>query len=87
MTTMRALTLTGPGQATVDDVPVPIAGPGDVVVDVHLVGVCGTDQELFQGDMAYLATGRSTYPLRPGHEWCGVVREVGVDVEIGRAHV
>ena len=81
MTTMRALQLTGPGRAEIVDAPLPEAGPGDVVVDVHLVGVCGTDQELFRGEMAYLATGRSRYPLRPGHEWCGVVGEVGEGVD------
>ena len=37
--------------------------------------------------MAYLASGRTTYPVRPGHEWSGVVRAVGADVDpawIGR---
>lgn len=81
MTTMRALVLTGPGRAEVQDVPVPRPGPGDVVVDVHLVGVCGTDEELFSGHMPYFGTGRSSYPLRPGHEWCGLVREVGDGVD------
>ena len=81
MSTMRALVLTGPGRAEVQDVPVPIAGPGDVVVDVARVGVCGTDEELFSGEMAYFHSGRAAYPLRPGHEWCGVVREVGAGVD------
>jgi threonine dehydrogenase-like Zn-dependent dehydrogenase len=31
--------------------------------------------------MAYLASGRARYPLRPGHEWAGTVREVGDGVE------
>jgi threonine dehydrogenase-like Zn-dependent dehydrogenase len=31
--------------------------------------------------MAYLATGRSAYPIRPGHEWCGVVETVGDGVD------
>ena len=80
---MRALILTGPGRAVIEAVPVPVAGRGEVVVDVHRVGVCGTDEELFAGTMAYLASGRATYPLRPGHEWCGMVREVGADVDPG----
>jgi 2-desacetyl-2-hydroxyethyl bacteriochlorophyllide A dehydrogenase len=81
MDTMRALVLTGPGRAEVQAVPIPRPGRGDVVVDVARVGICGTDEELFRGDMAYLHTGRSRYPLRPGHEWCGVVREVGAGVD------
>ena len=74
---MRAFVLTGPGRAEVQDVERPRAGPGEVVVDVHRVGLCGTDRELFTGEMAYLASGRASYPLRPGHEWAGVVREIG----------
>src|SRR4051794_11994865 len=77
---MRALVLTGPGRAEISDVPPPTAGPGDVVVEVARVGVCGTDQELFAGTMPYLASGRASYPLRPGHEWSGVVREIGEGV-------
>ena len=78
---MRALILHGPGSASVEDVPPPVAAAGDVVVDVARVGVCGTDRELYSGEMAYFATGRAAYPLRPGHEWCGVVREIGPGVD------
>lgn len=78
---MRALVLTGPRQAVVQEVAAPRPGRLDVVVEVHLVGVCGTDQELYSGDMAYLHSGRASYPLRPGHEWAGVVCEVGADVD------
>ncbi|MFB4270909.1 zinc-binding dehydrogenase [Nonomuraea sp. GTA35] len=74
---MRALVLTGPGKAEVQEVEPPTAAPGEVVVDVERVGVCGTDVELFTGEMSYLRTGRSWYPLRPGHEWCGRVTALG----------
>ncbi len=59
----------------------PVAGPGQVVVDVHRAGVCGTDGEFFNGGMAYLATGQAHYPLRPGHEWSGTVSAVGDEVD------
>ncbi len=78
---MRALVLTGPRQAVVQEVAAPRAGRHDVVVEVHRVGVCGTDQELYSGDMAYLHSGRASYPLRPGHEWSGIVREIGAGVD------
>ena len=77
---MRALVLTGPGQAEVQEVPAPIAAPGQVVVDVERVGVCGTDVEFFTDEMAYLHSGIAGYPLRLGHEWCGRVASVGADV-------
>ena len=78
---MRALVFTGPGRAEVQDVPPPVAAPGQVVVDVDRVGVCGTDVEIFTGEMSYLGSGLSSYPLRPGHEWSGVVSAVGAGVE------
>ncbi|MEU4159694.1 alcohol dehydrogenase catalytic domain-containing protein [Actinoplanes sp. NPDC026670] len=78
---MRALVLTGPGKAEVRQVPDPVAGPGQVVVEVARAGVCGTDVELFTGEMSYLHSGVSSYPLRPGHEWSGTVRELGPGVD------
>ncbi len=80
---MRAFVITGPGQAEVQQVAAPEPGPDDVVVTVERAGVCGTDAEFFTGDMAYLHTGQATYPIRIGHEWCGVVSEVGAGVDPG----
>jgi threonine dehydrogenase-like Zn-dependent dehydrogenase len=77
---VRALVFAGPGRAEVRDVPAPVPARGYVVVDVDRVGICGTDVELFTGEMSYLRTGESTYPLRPGHEWAGAVTAVGDDV-------
>ncbi|MEU1341012.1 alcohol dehydrogenase catalytic domain-containing protein [Streptomyces sp. NPDC005827] len=74
---MRAFVLTGPGAYEVREVPAPVAAPGEVVVDIERVGVCGTDVEFFTGEMAYLHTGHASYPLRPGHEWSGRVAAVG----------
>ncbi|MFI9008164.1 zinc-binding dehydrogenase [Actinosynnema sp. NPDC053489] len=78
---MRAFVLTGPGECAVREVPVPAATPGEVVVDVERVGVCGTDVEFFTGEMAYLHEGHSSYPMRLGHEWAGTVSAVGEGVD------
>lgn len=77
---MRAFVITGPGRAEVQDVDPPVAAPGQVVVDVERAGVCGTDAEIFSGEMAYLDSGDAQYPIRIGHEWCGRVSAVGADV-------
>ncbi|NYI40380.1 zinc-dependent alcohol dehydrogenase [Demequina lutea] len=76
---MRAFVITGPGIGGVADVPEPVADPGQVIVEVDRVGVCGTDMEFYRGDMAYLVSGDATFPMRIGHEWCGRVVEVGDD--------
>jgi 2-desacetyl-2-hydroxyethyl bacteriochlorophyllide A dehydrogenase len=77
---MRALVITGPGSARVEDVEAPEAGTGQVVVDVRRAGICGTDVELFTGQLAYFAQGKIGFPIRPGHEWCGVVSAIGAGV-------
>jgi threonine dehydrogenase-like Zn-dependent dehydrogenase len=78
---MRAFVVTAPREGGVEEVPDPIAGHGDVVVDIHRAGVCGTDVEFWTGEMAYLHQGHAHYPLRLGHEWCGVVTAVGPGVD------
>ena len=80
---MRAFVLTGPEEASVQEVPAPVAAPGEVVVDVERVGVCGTDVEFFTGQMAYLHEGHSSYPMRLGHEWSGTVTAVGDGADPG----
>jgi len=78
---MRAFVITGPGRGEVMDVEPPVARPGEVVVAVERAGVCGTDAEIFSGEMSYLHTGQAAYPVRIGHEWCGRVTTVGADVD------
>jgi len=78
---MRAFVVTAPGEAGVQEVDRPVAAPGEVVVDVERVGVCGTDVEFFTGEMQYLHDGFAHFPLRLGHEWCGTVASVGEGVD------
>jgi 2-desacetyl-2-hydroxyethyl bacteriochlorophyllide A dehydrogenase len=78
---MRALVIDAPRSARVCEVEVPRPAVGQVVVDVHRVGICGTDGELFTGELAYFEQGKSRFPLRPGHEWCGVVSAVGAKAD------
>jgi threonine dehydrogenase-like Zn-dependent dehydrogenase len=78
---VRAFVVSAPGEGGVRRVPPPVAGAGEVLVDVERVGVCGTDVELFRGEMQYLEQGLASFPLRPGHEWAGTVALVGHDVD------
>ena len=74
---MRAFVVTAPHEASVEDVDAPEPGPHDLLIDVERVGICGTDVELYSGEMAYLDQGITTFPLRLGHEWTGTVTAVG----------
>jgi 2-desacetyl-2-hydroxyethyl bacteriochlorophyllide A dehydrogenase len=84
---VKAFVVAAPGESSVEEVQAPSPQPGEVVVDVARVGVCGTDVEFFTGEMAYLHDGHAAYPMRLGHEWCGVVAAVASGVDrswIGR---
>jgi 2-desacetyl-2-hydroxyethyl bacteriochlorophyllide A dehydrogenase len=74
---MRALIIGSRMSASVRQVAVPVPGPGHVVVDVDRAGICGTDVELFTRELPYFDQGKSSFPLCPGHEWCGTVSAVG----------
>ncbi|HEX5857722.1 MAG TPA: alcohol dehydrogenase catalytic domain-containing protein [Microbacterium sp.] len=74
---MRALVVTAPREAAVQDVPEPVAGPGELLIEVDRVGICGTDVELYRGEMAYIDQGFTHFPIRLGHEWTGRVSGVG----------
>ena len=80
---MRALIIDGTRSASVQRVAVPAPGPGQAVVDVHRVGICGTDIELFTRELPYFEQGKSRFPLCPGHEWCGTVSAVGAEADAG----
>ena len=68
---MRIATWRGGIRFTLDDAPDPVPGPGQVVVDVTAAGICGTDVHATQGLFPW------TPPMVMGHEYAGVVREVG----------
>ncbi len=74
---MRALVVTAPHEAEVLEVPEPEAGPGELLVEVERVGICGTDVELYTGEMAYIDDGFMHFPMRLGHEWTGRVVAAG----------
>lgn len=80
---MRALVFSAPREAHVQEVPEPVAEAGLAVIRVETAGICGTDVELYTGEMAYFGQGLARYPLRPGHEWMGTVVEVGSSADAG----
>jgi 2-desacetyl-2-hydroxyethyl bacteriochlorophyllide A dehydrogenase len=71
---MRAALIEAPGKVTVTTVPDPTPGPRDVVVEVAVCGLCGTDLHILQGEFA------PTLPVIPGHEFAGEVVGVGSKV-------
>jgi 2-desacetyl-2-hydroxyethyl bacteriochlorophyllide A dehydrogenase len=74
---VRAVVIERPHEVVYGEVESPVCGPGDVVVRSRFAGVCRTDIEVLEGalDRRWVR-----YPCIPGHEWSGVIEEVGADV-------
>ena len=65
---MKALQITGPGQARIVDIPVPEPKAGEVILRVQMVGMCGSDLNTFRGKNPLV-----TYPRILGHEIAATV--------------
>lgn len=63
---MKALVYTGPNQLVFRDEPSPVPGPGEVLVRVEAVGICGSDMHAYHG-----FDSRRPPPLILGHEAAG----------------
>jgi 2-desacetyl-2-hydroxyethyl bacteriochlorophyllide A dehydrogenase len=72
---MQAVVIERPKSFKIKELQYPIPGEGEVTLDVKACCVCGTDIHLFDGEFK-----GSVYPLIPGHEFSGTVREVGPKV-------
>lgn len=74
---MRAWQTDGDGVAHMrfSDLPIPEPGPGELLVELHVCGVCRTDLHVTGGDLP-----RHRSPVVPGHEAVGVVVDRGSGV-------
>jgi L-idonate 5-dehydrogenase len=75
---MKAVVVHGAGDVRVEEVPDPVAGPGEVLVAMEWGGICGSD-------IAYWRHGRSgtaelRHPMVLGHEVAGSVVALGPGV-------
>ena len=72
-----AVVVQGTHRAQIEERTVPSLKPGEVLVRVSFVGICGTDLEILEGSLGYYKTGMASYPIVPGHESSGTIAAVG----------
>ncbi len=65
------------GEIGVGSLPDPVAGPLDVVVEVRATGICRSDWHGWQGHDPDI----TVFPHVPGHEFAGVIADVGSEVD------
>lgn len=75
---MKSAVFYGKHDLRVEEHPMPEVGPHDVLIQVEACGVCGTDVHIYEGDKG---AAEVTPPTILGHEFSGVIREVGSEVK------
>jgi alcohol dehydrogenase, propanol-preferring len=78
---MRAVVLDEPGHLAEREVADPVAGEGEVIVEVAACGVCRTDLQIFEGDL-----GMRRRPVILGHQVVGRVAGSGERVGVAWLH-
>jgi threonine dehydrogenase-like Zn-dependent dehydrogenase len=63
---MKALVCIQPGEFEYREIDAPIAGPGEAIIRIRRIGICGTDLHAFEGTQPYF-----DYPRILGHELAG----------------
>jgi D-arabinitol dehydrogenase (NADP+) len=71
MATLKAVQITKPHELKMVTLERPEPGAREVLIKVMASGICGTDVHILEGE--YLGA----YPVIPGHEFAGVVEQVG----------
>jgi propanol-preferring alcohol dehydrogenase len=75
--TMKAAVVRAFGKPlTIEDMPIPVPGPGEVLVKIVSTGVCHTDLHAADGDWPV----KPGLPFVPGHEGAGIVAALGSGV-------
>ncbi len=74
---MKSAVFYGKHNMRVEESPMPKVGAEDVLIQVKACGICGTDVHIYEGDKG---AAEVTPPTILGHEFSGVVAEVGAAV-------
>ena len=68
--------MTAPGVIEFNEVPVPEVMPGQVLVKIQKIGICGSDIHVYHGKHPF-----TKYPVTQGHEVSGEIAQIGQGVE------
>ncbi len=67
--------MTAPGQIEFREVPTPEPAPGEALIKIMKIGVCGSDIHVYHGEHPF-----TSYPITQGHEVSGLVEKLGEGV-------
>ncbi len=77
---MKAIILNQPKDFSIKEIKTPSIKADEVLIRIKTSGICTNDVRDFKGECNY------SYPRIGGHEYCGVIEEIGADVNTNRFH-
>lgn len=72
---MKQAVMTAPGEIVFREIDPPLPGPGEVLLRIQCIGICGSDMHVYHGKHPY-----TSYPVVQGHEFSATVEQVGEGV-------
>ncbi|NJK95796.1 MAG: alcohol dehydrogenase catalytic domain-containing protein [Bacteroidales bacterium] len=72
---MQAYAIKDKGIISPVEIPEPVSGDNDVLIEVKYIGLCGSDINAFRGLMPFV-----NFPRIPGHEISGIIHSKGKSV-------
>ncbi len=76
---MKSIVVKKPNELVIEEREVPQPAKGEVRVKVKLAGICGSDSHIYRGHNPF-----AKYPRVIGHEFFGIIDEVGEGVDRSR---
>jgi len=82
--TMQAVVAHAPRDYRFETVPVPRAGPDDIIIQVECCGICAGDSKAYDGAPSFWGDAEQPAyikaPMIPGHEFVGIAVELGDNI-------
>jgi L-iditol 2-dehydrogenase len=74
---MKKAVLNRPGDICIIETEIPRLAPGEILLQVRKVGICGSDVHIYEGLLPFVS-----FPVTQGHEMSGVVADANGSVRL-----
>jgi len=74
---VKAAVMIKPGEIEIRSFPLPEISEDEALIKMELSGICGTDKNVYQGNITHPGGIVTPFPIIPGHENVGVISEIG----------
>lgn len=79
---VSAAVMVKPGRIEVREFPYPEVPKDSALVRMEMSGICGTDKDMYKGEIIHPGGIATPFPIIPGHENVGVIAEIGEEAAV-----